>query len=52
MKQFSEILDPERVGEELIEKVIAKHKLMWISADEYDELTKVFLELHITIEIF
>merc|ERR1719193_2594157 len=25
---------------------IVKHKLMWISADEYDEFTKVFLELH------
>jgi len=46
MKQFTKILDPERVGEEFIEEVIAKHKLMWISADEYDEFTKVFLELH------
>merc|ERR1719193_1044064 len=46
MKQFMEIFDPERVGEELIEKVIAKHKLMGITADEYDEFTKVFLELH------
>jgi len=46
MKQFTKIMDPERVGEEFIEEVIAKHKLMWISADEYDEFTKVFLELH------
>jgi len=46
MYQFTKILDPERVGEELIEEVIAKHKLMWISAEEYDEFTKVFLELH------
>merc|ERR1719193_1049738 len=46
MKQFMEIFDPEGGGEELIEKVIAKHKSMWISADEYDEFTKVFLELH------
>merc|ERR1719295_1499447 len=47
MKQFMKILDPERVGEEFIEEVIAKHKLMWISADEYDELfTIVFLQLY------
>jgi len=39
-------LDPERVTEKFIEDVIAKNKLMWISADEYDEFTKVFLELH------
>jgi len=46
MKQFMKILDPERVGEDLIEEVIAKHKLMWISGAEYDEFTKVFLELY------
>merc|ERR1719193_1311603 len=46
MKQFTKTLDPERVIEKFIEEVIAKHKLMWISADVYDEFTKVFLELH------
>jgi len=46
LEQFTKILDPERVTEKLIEEVIAKHKLMWISAVEYGELTKVFLEMH------
>merc|ERR1719403_751159 len=46
MKQFMNILDPERVGEEFIEDVITKHKLMWITADEYDEFTKVLLKLN------
>jgi len=48
MKQFAKILHPGGMNarEELIQEVIDQHRLMWISADEYDEFTKVFLELY------
>merc|ERR1712183_1084163 len=43
--QFIEILKPT-VKDELIEEVLDKHRNHWITGEEYDEFTKVFLRLY------
>jgi len=48
MTQFVKVLRPgsSKEREELVNEIISKHELMWISATEYDEFTKLFLELY------
>merc|ERR1719318_228452 len=47
MRKFIKILFPGdlKEREELVNEIISTHKLMWISAAEYGEFTKMFLEL-------
>jgi len=45
MLQFIEILKPT-VKDELIEEVLDKHRNHWITGEEYDEFTKLFLRLY------
>merc|ERR1719228_669758 len=48
MKMFLKVLSPGKLNEreKLVNEIISKHELMWISSVEYDEFTKVFLELY------
>merc|ERR1719341_2090187 len=48
MTQFVKVLRPGNLKErdELVNDIICRHELMWISAAEYNEFTKLFLELY------
>jgi len=48
MKMFIKVLRPRKLKEreKLVQEIISKHELMWISSVEYDEFTKLFLELY------
>merc|ERR1719376_398905 len=48
MTMFLEVLSPGKLKEreKLVKEIISKHELMWISSVEYDEFTKLFLELY------
>jgi len=48
MKMFMKVLRPGNLKEreKLIKEIISKHELMWISPVEYEEFTKLFLELY------
>jgi len=48
MKMFMKVLRPGKLKEreKLIKEIISIHELMWISPVEYEEFTKLFLELH------
>jgi len=48
MTMFLKVLRPGKLKEreKLVNEIISKHQLMWISSVEYDEFTKRFLELY------
>jgi len=48
MTMFLEVLSPGKLKEreKLVNEIISIHEFMWISSIEYDEFTKLFLELY------
>jgi len=48
MTMFLKVLRPGKLKEreKLVKEIITKHELMWISSAEYNEFTKLFLQLY------